>query len=345
MPATRRLSGLTRAAVDFDLANAARRVVEASLGVVGGERIAIFVDRARASLGATLAEVVTSVGATPEIMLLEDLGTRPLRTVPEPLRALLRRVQASILLIGFEYGEWSLRFEYVTLVTELNLRHAHMVGVGKSGLLAGFAVDAHRIHDATRAVRMRLREDSVLHLRSAAGSDLEVKLDGKHRWQERVGVVRPGRWENLPAGELFTAPADVNGVFVADACLGGPVGATAGALTHKPVRVEIRAGTCRAVECSDRALAKAVEDALRAEANGDRVGMVIIGTNIGLLEATGELMCDQNLPGLHLGFGATFPDQTGASWDSPTQISMTATRADVDLDGAPLLRKGRFLVL
>jgi leucyl aminopeptidase (aminopeptidase T) len=178
-----------------------------------------------------------------------------------------------------------------------------------------------------------------------AGSDLEVKLDGRHRWQERVGVVRPGRWENLPAGELFTAPADVNGVFVADACIGGHFGASAGVLTGKPVRVEIRAGACKSVECADRALAQAVDGALHAESNGDRVGIVILGTNIGLREATGELMCDQNLPGLHLGFGATFPDQTGASWDSPTQISMTATRADVDLDGAPLLRQGRFLVL
>jgi aminopeptidase len=194
-------------------------------------------------------------------------------------------------------------------------------------------------------VRTRLRPDSVLRLRSPAGSDLEVKLDPRNRWQERVGIIRPGRWENLPSGELFTCPADVSGVFVANASIGASVGAAAGVLARNPIRLEIKAGTCRSVTCSDRVLAGAVESALRSERNADRVGMLIIGTNVGIRDATGEVICDQNLPGLHIGFGATFPDQTGATWDAPTQLLGTATGADVDLDGAPLLRSGRYLVL
>ena len=38
-------------------------------------------------------------------------------------------------------------------------------------------------------------------------------------------------------------------------------------------------------------------------------------------------------------------DQTGAGWDAPTQLLMTGTQADVDLDGAPLLRHGRYMVM
>jgi hypothetical protein len=58
----------------------------------------------------------------------------------------------------------------------------------------------------------------------------------------------------------------------------------------------------------------------------------------------GELLCDQNLPGLHIGFGATFAEQTGARWNVQSQLSMTATSGDVDLDGTPLLRRGRYLI-
>jgi leucyl aminopeptidase (aminopeptidase T) len=123
------------------------------------------------------------------------------------------------------------------------------------------------------------------------------------------------------------------------------VGAAAGVLERTPVRFEIKGGVCKGVQCADRALAGGVESALRAERNGDRVGMLVLGTNVGIRDATGEVLCDQNLPGLHLGFGATFSQQTGATWDSPSQMLVTATGGDVDLDGAPLLRSGRYLVL
>jgi hypothetical protein len=50
------------------------------------------------------------------------------------------------------------------------------------------------------------------------------------------------------------------------------------------------------------------------------------------------------MPGLHLGLGSSFADQTGASWDARTQITFTCAHADVDLDGAPLLRRGRYII-
>ncbi len=337
--------GLRLPEVDFDLANAARRVIETALGVVAGDRLLVVVDEARESLGASLAEVARGRGADAEVVVLERLGRRPMRSLPEAMRAELSRAHASVLLIGFDDAERPMRREFAELVTQLKLRHAHMVGVGRRSMMTAFTADPQRVVDATRAVRTRLRPDSVLRLRSPAGSDLVVKLDERCRWQERVGIVRPGRWENLPSGELFTCPADVSGVFVADASMGASIGAQAGVLSRTPVRVEIRASVCRGVQCVDRGLGGAVESLLRAERHGDRVGMVVLGTNVGMRDATGEVVSDQNMPGLHIAFGATFSDQTGASWDGPTQLPMAGSRADVDLDGVPLLREGRYLVL
>jgi leucyl aminopeptidase (aminopeptidase T) len=304
--------------LDFDLSQASRRVIEGSLGVVAGDRVVIVVDTPRGALGAALSEAARTVGAEAIAVQLDQLGRRPLRAVPASLRGLLEGAQASILLIGYDEEEWSMRVEYAKIVTDLRLRHAHMVGLGRAAMLTGFAVDHQRVVDATRAVRTRLRPDSVLRMRSTIGTDLEVRLHPRHRWQERVGIVRPGRWENLPSGELFTCPGEVNGTYIADASLGGQVGANAGVISRT---------------------------LLRGERNADRVGMVVLGTNIGLRDATGEICCDQNMPGLHIGFGATFPEQTGAEWDAAMQLVMAATGADVDLDGSPLLRSGRYLVL
>jgi leucyl aminopeptidase (aminopeptidase T) len=324
--------------------NAARRVVEAALGVVRGERVVLIVDRPRRDVGAALLEVARDTGADPIVHEIESHGERPLRQLPEPIAAALGRAQASLLAVGFDDGEIGMRHEILDLVRQLSLRHAHMVGVSRKSLIAGFSVDHARILSTTRAVRTRLRPESRLRLRTGAGSDLEVALDPGMRWAEHLGVIRPGRWENLPSGKLVTYPARVQGVFVADASMGGRFGEAAGLLDRTPVRLEIDAGLCKGVRCTDRALQRDVEAFLHREHNLLRVGAICLGTNVGILSPTGEIVADQNLPGLHLVLGSSVPEQTGARWSTRAQLPVTCAAADVDLDGAPLLRAGRYMV-
>ncbi|GEM_PF-413205 len=342
----RRSSGVMRLnTIDFDLVNAARRIVENSLGVVRGERMLIIVDRARHDIAPALVEVTRNLGAACELLILEDIEARPVREVPAVISAAMKNAQASILLVGFVDGEQPMRGDYLEAVRVLGLRHAHMVGVTKHSMLAGFSVDPARILDTTRAVRTRLRSDSVLKVRSLAGTNLTVKLNPSFRWAEHVGVIRPGRWENLPSGELMTSPGEISGLFVCDASMGGPFGQAAGLLTRSPVRFEIEANLVKSVSSSNHALQRDVESFLRSEHHADRVGTIVLGTNVGILKPVGELICDQNLPGLHLGLGSTFPDKTGAPSTTRAQLSLTAAGSDVDLDGAPLLRSGRYMIV
>jgi leucyl aminopeptidase (aminopeptidase T) len=330
--------------IDFELANASARIVEGALGLAAGEHIVIMVDKSRQDMGSTLTEVARAMGAKATLALLEDFGDRPHKRVPDRLKDLLATAQATVLLAGFEEGEQSMRVELVAeLVRKLNLRHAHMIGVSRQAMLTGFSVDPTRVLDATRAVRTRLRPDSVLRLRTTAGSDFEVKLHSAHRWMEHVGVIRPGRWENLPSGEIVTCPAEGHGVFVADASVGAHFGQAAGLLADKPIRLEIEGSVCKSVRCSDLSLQLAVERFLRSDSHSDRLGAVGLGTNVGINTAVGTVSCDQNMPGLTIGFGSTFREQTGASWDARTQITFAGSLADVDLDGAPLLRQGRYI--
>jgi len=75
----------------------------------------------------------------------------------------------------------------------------------------------------------------------------------------------------------------------------------------------------------------------------DRVGLIVLGTNVGMRDPVGEILCDQNLPGMHLGLGTTWQSETGASWDAQGQLILAASYCDLDLDGAPLVRGGRYL--
>jgi aminopeptidase len=331
-------------AIDFDLASASRRVIEGALGVVRGERVVLIVDRSRRDVGAALLEVARDIGADPIVHELEPHGERPVRLLPEPIRSALGRAQASLVNVGFDDGEIGMRHELLDAVKALSLRHAHMIGISRKSLIAGFSVDHARILSTTRAVRTRLRHDSRLRLRTPAGTDLEVRLDPTTRWAEHVGVIRPGKWENLPSGKLTTCPAFVKGVFVADASMGGQFGQGLGLLDRTPIRIEIEGSFCREVRCSDRSIQREVESFLRREHNLARVGGMCLGTNVGILTPTGEVVADQNLPGLHITFGSGAADQTGATWSTRAQLPLTCAGGDVDLDGVPLLRAGRYMV-
>jgi len=343
-PALRRSSPLLQlSANDYDLVNAARRILEGSLSLVPGETVLVLVDRARVDLVPPLAEVARLGGARCEVVVLEDVGQRPLHALPAEVVEKLKRAQATILLAAFVDGEHPMRLELLERVRDLGLRHAHMIGVTRRAMLAGFSVDPTRVLDATRAVRMRLRPSSTLHARTSSGTDLHVKLHPAHRWAEHVGVIRPGRWENLPSGELMTAPAHVEGVFVCDASVGGAF-AEGNVLSRTPLRLEIEAGAVKSFVCANGAVQRGIESFLASDRFASHVGTVVLGTNVGLLAPIGELVCDQNLPGLHISLGSTFPDATGAPATTTAQLSLTSSGGDLDLDGAPLIRAGRYMV-
>src|SRR5690606_9040148 len=82
---------------------------------------------------------------------------------------------------------------------------------------------------------------------------------------------------------------------------------------------------------------------LDAHAEGRRVGQVALGTNIGVVASVGNLLQDLKMPGYHLALGHTCPEHTGASWTSDVEVPLLVRRADVDVEGAPILRNGRYV--
>jgi leucyl aminopeptidase (aminopeptidase T) len=91
-------------------------------------------------------------------------------------------------------------------------------------------------------------------------------------------------------------------------------------------------------------LKRDVESFIHQDSHAHHVGTIIIGTNLGITEPTGEIVCDQNLPGLHISLGSTYEQWTGAPSRTKVYLTMTGARGDVDLDGVPLIRMGRYMM-
>ncbi len=327
----------------FDLGSAARRVVEGSLGVTARERLVVLCDRAHTELAEALVTVATSLGATAVQVVLEDVAARPhVHARPEVVEA-LQGAQASVLLCSFHGGEYTMRAELVAEAERLRLRHAHMVGLSRKSMVAGLAADPALVEARSLAVLSRMRPTSVLRVRSATGTDLTVRLHERHRWLNHSGLVRAGAKENLPGGEIVTCPADASGVYVANGTLGDATGSFAGSLVKTSLVLHVEGGFVKRIEGSDSTLARRIQVAMRGVPNLDRVALVSLGTNESLREPIGEIFVDQTLPSFHLSLGLTFPERTGASWTCERWIGFTATGSDVELDGAPLMRSGRYL--
>ena len=45
-------------------------------------------------------------------------------------------------------------------------------------------------------------------------------MNPNYKWLKTSGIISPEKWGNLPGGEIFTTPGEVNGTFVIDGVVG-----------------------------------------------------------------------------------------------------------------------------
>jgi leucyl aminopeptidase (aminopeptidase T) len=330
--------------VEYDLLPAARRVIDGALALVPGDNVVIVSDRERAPLATALAEAAAWSKVRSVKFDLDEFGPAPLDRLPKPIETALNGAQASVFVARGHSAEIDLRRELVTVAQSAGLRHAHMLGLNQKTMVRGLAVDPHRIADVARALRSRLRPSSEVRVRSRTGTDLRVKLDARYRWFENSGIIRAGRWLNLPAGELSTSPAEIDGTYVCDASMTMLTGLETESVGSAPLSFHIVQGRVVDVTGANSATTNAALAFTKSAMNHARVGLFSFGTNIGLSEPGGTLIVDQTLPGVHICLGAPVPELTGLEWGSTGQLVLTGTSPDVDIDGEPVMRVGRYLV-
>lgn len=325
----------------LELVGPATRIIGGALGVVAGENVVVLADRSRKSLGSALIAAAEAIGAKANLLVLEELSLPPDARLAELVEPTLANVQASVVLVGAEHSP-PLRRAFVEAVEHLGIRHAHIIGISRAGFIAGFAAESARVADMTRAAYLKVTGKTKLRYTTPAGTALDVRMSPDARWIERGELIRPGKWLNLPGGQLNTLPDAVDGVFVADASSNLAFDGSAD-LRSRPVTFTIEGSVIREVACPDAKVLAEVRELIASEEKLDHVGHLVIGTNPGLSAPMGEGMIDACIPGLQLVFGWTNQKATGASWTTVKSFCVNGTSGNLDVDGAPLLRSGRFM--
>jgi aminopeptidase len=339
--ANRQLSTL---AFDPELTPGARNAVNVCLRIQPGEKVTVITDEATREIAASLIRELERVDAPYRAWVLEDLAPRPLTDLPREIVGDLETSQVSIFAVQAQTNELRSRMQMTDVVNRRKIRHAHMVNINHQIMLEGMRADFLKVDRISTRVVETVRRAKRVKARTPAGTDLTAELNAEYRWVKTSGIISPDKWGNLPGGEVFTTPGEVNGRFVIDGVVGDWLCAKFGSLRENPLTIHIRGNRLTEAHSANRELEDDFWRYTHTDENSDRVGEFAIGTNIELKDVIGQILQDEKFPGVHIAFGNPYGAHTGAEWFSSTHIDVVGRNFDIWVDGEAIMRNGQFLL-
>lgn len=325
-----------------ELMPGARNAVQTCLNVRRSESIALIADEASRAVAASIAAALDECEACSKRLLLEDYGPRPIAAAPRGILNALETADVGVLCMRPQPGELAARMAIVKVVERRQIRYAHMVGVTPQIMQQGMRTDYHLVDRLSDKLRERMLRAKTLTVKTDAGTEFAARFDRQLEWVKTSGLINPRYWSNLPAGEVFTTPATVDGTFICDATAGDHFNGKYGDLQSTPLTLTIQAARLVDVACARKDLEQEFWNYCHTDENSDRVGELAFGTNLGLTEMIGVLLQDEKFPGVHLAFGDPYGSQTHADWKSTTHVDVLTRNCDVWIDDDQVIEKGRY---
>jgi aminopeptidase len=344
VPVTQTNQQLSNIPFDPELTPGARNAVNVCLRIQPGEKVTVTTDEATKEIAASMVRELESVGAKYRAWVLEDLAPRPVTDFPREIAADLETTQVSIFAVQAQANELRSRMQMTSIVNRRKIRHAHMVNINRQIMLEGMRADFLKVDRISSKVVQLVRKASRIHAKTAAGTDLVADLNPNYRWLKTSGLISPEKWGNLPGGEVFTTPGEVNGTFVIDGVVGDWLCAKFGELRQTPLTIHVKQNRVTEAHSANRELENDFWNYTHTDGNSDRVGEFAIGTNIELKDVIGQILQDEKYPGVHIAFGNPYGEHTGADWYSSTHIDVVGRKFDIWVDDEQIMRGGQFLI-
>ncbi|MGA1988215.1 MAG: aminopeptidase [Candidatus Sulfotelmatobacter sp.] len=329
---------------DHEYTLGAVNAVRVCLRVQPEEHVCVITDEATIEIAAAIVREVEKVGAPYHAWVLEELAQRPLTDLPQEILDDLESSQVSFFAVQAQTRELRSRIQMTEVVNRRKIRHAHMVNINRQIMLEGMRADFQKVDRLSAKVIAMVRKASQVRATTAAGTDLTADLNSNYKWLKTSGIITPEKWGNLPGGEIFTTPGEVNGTFVIDGVVGDYLCAKFGNLQENPLTVRIKENRLTEAHSENRELEDDFWKYTHTDENSDRVGEFAIGTNIDLREVIGHILQDEKYPGVHIAFGNPYGAHTGAEWDSTTHIDVVGRKFNIWVDDEQIMREGKFLV-
>ena len=335
---------LNQMAFDPQLTPGARNAVQVCLRVLASEKVTVITDEVSLEIAAAIVHELEEIGCRYRTWVLEDVATRPVTDLPLAIAEDLETSQVSIFAVQAQTNELKSRMQMTDVVNRKKIRHAHMVNINKRIMLEGMRADFQKVDRLSVKVLETVRKAKQIRAKTPSGTDLVADLNPNYRWVKTSGIISTEKWGNLPGGEVFTTPGEVNGTFVIDGVVGDYLCAKFGALKANPLTIEVKGNRLIEAHSANKELKDDFWAYTHKDENSNRVGEFAIGTNIELKDVIGEILQDEKYPGVHIAFGNPYGAHTGAEWFSSTHIDVVGRNFDIWVDGEQIMRSGQFLI-
>src|ERR1700694_2077056 len=225
---------------DPEFTPGARNAVNVCLRVQPSEKVCVITAEATLPSAAALVHDLETMAAPYHSWVLEDVAERPLAGLPQSILDDLEKSQVSIFAVQVQKNELKSRMQMTEVVNRRKIRHAHMVNINRQIMLEGMRADFRKVDRLSQKVVDLVRQASTIRAKTAAGTDLRADLNPNYRWLKTSGIITPEKWGNLPGGEIFTTPGEVNGTFVIDGVVGDYLCGKFGNLQGNPLTVRMK---------------------------------------------------------------------------------------------------------
>jgi aminopeptidase len=329
---------------DQELAPGARNAIRVCLNVQPHERVTVISDRECEDIAASLVHEIEKLGAPYNAFILEDVAQRPLVDLPAAIAEDMEKSQVSILAVHVQRNELGSRMQLTDIVNRRKMRHGHMVNINRQMMLEGMRADFQKVDRLSSKVIDIVRNAREVRATTKGGSAFTATLSPNYKWLKTSGLISPDKWGNLPGGEVFTTPENVEGTLVIDGVVGDFLCEKYHSLEASPLTLRVKDNRLVEAHSENKELEDDFWRYTHTDANSDRVGEFAIGTNIELKQVIGHILQDEKFPGIHVAFGDPYGAHTGADWKSTTHIDVVATRFNIWVDDTQIMSDGRFLI-
>ncbi|HWQ17955.1 MAG TPA: hypothetical protein VNL13_09020 [Sulfolobales archaeon] len=328
---------------EFELAEAARKLVDKVLHIRPGEEVVITADSGSDwRVVVATAQAVRLAGARPLVLWFNMARGFAMQAEKDiPVRAIRAAVLNSDVWIEFNKNWLLYSSIYEEAIKSGRIRYLILVGMDADMMVRMIGrINIEALLEFQKRLQSIVADSKEFSLVSPEGTNMSFKNDPSRPILVEGEVTGPGDYALI--GQVDWAPIEesINGVFVVDGSIYPP--AELGSL-RKPVKITIEKGRIVSIEGGREAeiLRKWLEDL--EDPNMYNVAHIALGCHPNA-KLTGNILEDERVWGaVDWGFGSQSPTFKGKLGIAVSHFDALALGTTLIADGEPLIKNGEYV--